>query len=150
MDKAEFGSKIGLIRSDISLLESILPAGVVQAAIMKAETVPGNGDILNYQEIRTFKHTNAWIFRGLMKVLVPFRLVSRSLVSKRVTISFPALLYAIFLCVVWFILLQFQQIFLAVCVLTWLALILAALFPYLTAYYYLQRNKAVYKKVMQV
>lgn len=147
---AELAAQIELIRNDMARLESILPAWTIQKVLSGADGGADGAALASYREIRIFKHTRGWLFKALRRVLMPFRLMSRGLFTHRAGLSFPALLYALFLGCLWAVLLTNKVLYQLVCLLTWVVVLLAALAPHLAAYYYLRKNRDIYRYIRKL
>ncbi|WP_297871489.1 hypothetical protein [uncultured Oscillibacter sp.] len=146
----ELAAQIGLIRNDMARLESILPAQMIQRVLSGADAGVSSEAVAAYREIRIFKHTRGWLLKALRRVLMPTRLVTRGVFSRRVRLSLSAAMYALFLGIVWYILLSNDVMYGLACFLTWVVVILAALAPYIAACFYLRKNRDVYRYIRKL
>lgn len=144
---AESRAQIGLIRSDLARLENLLPPQIIQKVLSHTAGTASKDTLAAYREIRVFSHTQGWLFKALCRFLMPFRLVSRGIFTKRVTMSFPAMLYALLLGIVWMFLVSDRGVLLLACVLTWVLVAVKAFAPKISAFYYLNKNKEIYRYI---
>lgn len=128
------------IRRDYNKIKGILPQSVIDKVLETA-----TGDTEKYSKVHIIEHNPGWLYNAFVKILIPFSFRVDMLNNKQVSPGIGNFIY-------WFVLLLVMNIvvfnFPNECfTIIWLIVIVIALLPFLTAYYYLICNKNFYAKM---
>lgn len=150
MDGSQYNLKLCEIKEDYGKIESILPMIVINKILGTTEQNEINEDmVMDYRAILVTKHRNGWLLRGIKMVLMPFKMVKRSIVDKKkTTTTISSMLYSIFFSIIWLLLLfapdsSVNSIFGVI----WFGIIVYGLSPYICAVFSLWKNKKVYSYI---
>lgn len=139
-----FVNNLAMIQADLACVESLLPAGIVNQILNKAEGTLDESAVVKYKGASLVYLRNGWLWYLLRKVLMPVRMMRRSFFNNSSGLTVSAVIYAIFLSFIWMLILNDTDICKTFFFFVWTGIILSALLPYIVALVVLIRNRDLY------